>query len=379
MEFFNPYEDVLDIQMTEYGKSLFSQGKFRPRFYSFSDEGVIYNSQKNQSPVSQIEKQNEIGKRISGEDVIYNKILQRRFSVNYEKTIIGTLLPASDAKEEGTDFSTKVQEKFSNNSEQEKLYYSNLAIINSLGNLKIGSQNSPAFKVFVGTSNISGSSQFYSAQTTETSGHEQLLIPQIDIEMIARTTIVDFDSPNDSPIKLSQQQLENLLSFSGDRVLADNGIPIVETPDLFLIIEEENVDFDITNYEIEVYDIGDVVSSKTGNYPLRKLEHRLSDEDFETVDNILLSKKEKDTLTFSNSINTFYANEALDFNRVDYYIDILTDYSQILDPRVLCAYQAELKSLGFDTEFVECPDVTTPEFQEQNIYVSGNGPIENCP
>ena len=42
MEFFNDKEDVFDIQMTQFGKYLLSKGKFKPKFYSFSDDNVIY-------------------------------------------------------------------------------------------------------------------------------------------------------------------------------------------------------------------------------------------------------------------------------------------------------------------------------------------------
>ena len=44
MEFFNRKENVIDIQMTSYGKHLLSMGKFKPAFYSFHDNDVIYNS-----------------------------------------------------------------------------------------------------------------------------------------------------------------------------------------------------------------------------------------------------------------------------------------------------------------------------------------------
>ena len=42
MEFFNRKEEVIDIKMTQYGKKRYSEGKFNPKFYSFSDEDVIY-------------------------------------------------------------------------------------------------------------------------------------------------------------------------------------------------------------------------------------------------------------------------------------------------------------------------------------------------
>ena len=44
MEFFNRKEEVIDIQLTQYGKHLLSKGKFKPSFYAFYDDDVLYNS-----------------------------------------------------------------------------------------------------------------------------------------------------------------------------------------------------------------------------------------------------------------------------------------------------------------------------------------------
>ena len=38
MAFFNKKEEVMDIELTQYGKYLLSQGKFKPVFYAFFDE-----------------------------------------------------------------------------------------------------------------------------------------------------------------------------------------------------------------------------------------------------------------------------------------------------------------------------------------------------
>ena len=42
MVFFNTKEEVLDIQLTPYGKSLLSKGKWKPVYYEFFDDDVIY-------------------------------------------------------------------------------------------------------------------------------------------------------------------------------------------------------------------------------------------------------------------------------------------------------------------------------------------------
>ena len=45
MKFLDGKEQVIDIQLTSYGKYLLSKGKFRPHFYSFYDDGVLYDSE----------------------------------------------------------------------------------------------------------------------------------------------------------------------------------------------------------------------------------------------------------------------------------------------------------------------------------------------
>ena len=44
MEFFNRKEEVLDIELTQYGKYLLSIGEFKPAYYAFYDDDVIYDS-----------------------------------------------------------------------------------------------------------------------------------------------------------------------------------------------------------------------------------------------------------------------------------------------------------------------------------------------
>ena len=42
MEFFNKKEEVLDLQLTEYGKYLLSQGRMKPVYYAFYDDEILY-------------------------------------------------------------------------------------------------------------------------------------------------------------------------------------------------------------------------------------------------------------------------------------------------------------------------------------------------
>ena len=43
--FFNKKEEVINIELSSYGKHLFSSGKFRPAFYSFYDNDILYDGE----------------------------------------------------------------------------------------------------------------------------------------------------------------------------------------------------------------------------------------------------------------------------------------------------------------------------------------------
>ncbi len=44
MEFFDTKEEVLDVELTQYGKKLLSLGKLKPQLYAFFDDDIIYDS-----------------------------------------------------------------------------------------------------------------------------------------------------------------------------------------------------------------------------------------------------------------------------------------------------------------------------------------------
>lgn len=44
MVFFDKQQEVMDIQLTQYGKYLYSIGSFKPEFYDFFDDDILYDS-----------------------------------------------------------------------------------------------------------------------------------------------------------------------------------------------------------------------------------------------------------------------------------------------------------------------------------------------
>lgn len=70
MSFFNDKEEVINIELTQHGKKLLSDGKFKPVFYSFHDDDILYDI----SYADCTETQNNIQKRILNETPITKPI-----------------------------------------------------------------------------------------------------------------------------------------------------------------------------------------------------------------------------------------------------------------------------------------------------------------
>jgi hypothetical protein len=65
-QFINRQEEVLEIELTPYGKYLFSQGKFDPQYYSFYDDDILYDGIFG----GLIETQNDIATRVKNTERI---------------------------------------------------------------------------------------------------------------------------------------------------------------------------------------------------------------------------------------------------------------------------------------------------------------------
>ena len=148
MTFFNQKENVLELKLTNYGEDLLSMGKFKPVFYSFSDEGVNYNFS------SSGEGQNDIDGRIKT-DTPYLRVQKNRFSnLNDEKTKSINIV--------GVDFETEIAKR------------------ESLGKCDTIGSGSSRIKIFVLDNEIESANNFYTSSNNE---RPDLPIPQINITL----------------------------------------------------------------------------------------------------------------------------------------------------------------------------------------------------
>lgn len=90
MSFFDSKEEVINIELTQYGKRLLSEGRFMPVYYSFHDDDVLYDS-----TFGEIikEKQNNIEERIFNETPLTKPVyvyseLDKNFKINEQNVKI---------------------------------------------------------------------------------------------------------------------------------------------------------------------------------------------------------------------------------------------------------------------------------------------------
>jgi len=386
MKYFDSKQDVLDIQLTPYGKFLHSKGKFDPKFFSFSDNDVLYNSVRG----GFIETQNQTNNRIINETP-YTRLIAR-----------------NDPVKQGSTDTTQ----FENSQKQGNLFDSLNAKINSLGNVNLGSQIGPSLKIYVLEGDLLSTANFLTSSVVslqENKKHHPLNIPQLEMALTYKSSVVDSNKPenvfnlDNRPGAINRREAyEDPAQLSTDissKVFSDNGKIVILPQTLMIVIEEENTNNSIDNFELEIYEIMDAVSQDTGNYELRKLRFEKSLEEFELKNNVLIEREEKEKLEekLSELIVRISRTDAVDpaenspednkisleeirlQQQASYYFEIGSDYEGTVDTNRLCQYIRLLKARGFALDLpYDCPDLGSLNVVKSDIYASEIISPEKC-
>jgi len=367
MPFFDSKEEVLDIQLTDYGKQLLYQGKFKPAFYSFEDTDVIYNRERASNIA---ETQNSVDSRIK-EETIYNKIISKISPINY--------LNESPVEP---------------NLDTQNSYQTIRSKINSLGNIKTrfldGQQSqTPNIKItFLSADGISGYSNTYNPTASGSSGFQPLQIPQFSIDSILRSTVVSSDyigvpakDPGqeiDTNIDPALRTFKNVIvSYDQELILPDSSLIYMALNPVYVLVEEENGENTYDNYEIEVYEVTDEVDDITGFEKLKKLDFVKHFLDLQIEDNKLKSTTEQLQNEFRLSIESGEA--VADTTKVESYFDLYTDYyGEVIDSEI-CRLVSSLKSQGFVVDTgIQCPENSFDNVIKSDIYKADQEIIDKC-
>ena len=344
MKFLNKKEQVMDFKLTSYGHYLMSIGKFKPEFYAFFDDNVIYDGQYGQIS----ESANKIHDRIKNNtQYLESQVLFQE--VETELNVVDGSLSFYES-----DVTPIMKEP------RKDIYRfdSMIGDAHLVGDTNIA----PAWKIASLNGNISSSALKDSVNDYN--------IPQINITLNYRKIIApiaedNFDSfLSPAPADANSQALPEFAARS--RQFADNKIIKLQNDDLVIYAEELNTELLNENFDIEVFQI------LTGALPARcptcvkqdKLDRKYFEEDFGKIRGGLMDDK-----SISPTLNTGFSQGAAASlsSSVAYYFDIVRDNN--MNARLACK-GAELfnkQSLYINLDF-DCENFTEPTIGTADIY-----------
>jgi|ETNvirnome_2_300_1030623.scaffolds.fasta_scaffold00082_9 hypothetical protein len=290
--FFNKKEEVIDLQLTEYGKYLLSLGKFRPEYYSFHDDDILYDSQYGGFS----EAQNDTNGRILDDTPslkVIRQITSAETRVNQFVSSVETSYDESTIATASSDIAFAFDQQ---------TFEDRINLLNEpLGTSTLSNQYVPAWSIDVAMNNISSSANQISVRNeswdagvpTFTSGTIQQ-IPQLNI-------VIDY--------KTYARDGEYTVNAISDYLNAE--IYLALKPNyLFLDVLEENTDYLKENFDIEVFHSGSVQEDNQVLQP--------EDPNLELIQMAFLNDDSVNEPQKLDNPDDTYPN-------VEYYMDILVD------------------------------------------------------
>lgn len=251
MTFFNKKEEVLDIQLTQYGKHLLSMGKFKPVYYQFFDDDVIYDSQ---YAGIEDELQKDIEARIKEVPRPHTqytfagaeKEIRRQPQSNPSNMWLPPYMRRflNPRKGTGTDYYIPYNLK-------------HRILTMPLGNSEVGKQTKPAWNI------RSLRRKFSDTITFITGTYSNLKIPRLTLENIEFKLTVASDNSGltytvgDSGDTISDNKLASPTSNFNNLSsrFEDNTFIQVQEDYILLDLRELNTEFEQENFEIEIYSV----------------------------------------------------------------------------------------------------------------------------
>jgi hypothetical protein len=313
MTYFNKKEEVLDIELTQYGKHLLSIGKLSPTYYRFFDDDILYDGQ-----YANIEEtQNDIHPRIT--DATPNKKTQHNY-IGLETQ----LKVDYDSKQK--PYTVAEHKKIIMPPVVEKEYVLN----DPLGTSNMGEDIAPNFNLGL----LRGEIDSFSNQLI--SPYQALSIPQVDITLSQKLQVRNLNTVG----------IGNTDPELASPIFEDGTFIGVYPEHVLAIFTELGAPFRKENFNIEVYEVIDV-SASVGT----KLENELRQLSFATnpspaiVNGILLDKEQ-------------IRKRPVDLtpDHVEYFFEILVDDE--ISEGTICENASRLKSLNISLDKeINCPDL----------------------
>ena len=323
MTFFDKKEDVIDIELTPYGKHLLSLGKMKPMYYAFFDDDILYNVEQVQS-ASLTEENTESFERITSTTPTLRPM----------KSFIGV-----ETQINREDFYL-AEKKISYPSVNERVHY----LLNPIGTNDQTAVQSPAWEVTFVQGDINSATKIIESNTY---GYQQ--IPQVETDITYTMTIRNENThPQDSRGRESSPYVPSSTVYS------DGSYIHLEPQQILLNLLEKNGFVFKDGLEVEVFIVDEVDSNILK--PLKFVKRKQS-----VIDNKLIDEVEQEEVEIDESY-------------VEYYFDLRVDKEIPEDD--ICEGLIELKSKDIYLDLdVECID---REGIDINIYGTRVTDIEDC-
>jgi len=320
--FLNKKQDVIDFKLTSYGKHLLGRGNFKPIYYAFFDDNILYDSQY----AGLAEVQNETRKRIKEEtQYLEGLTLFRDLEEINNRDGVGEI----------NFFTVDIEPSLE--SPRKDIFRFDQVLGDAY--LQGGAQVAPAWKV-VSLHNKILSSSFLDAQNNSR-------VPQLHLTASYTLRTMTAESYyNDSYNSIEPRDFELATTE-----FIDKKIIFLERDDSLFYIEEMNTELLTKNFEIEVFEFSDKVVGEEFQHLKRKYFPKIppqiidgymtmptnADESLpeETVEGSYLDRDDIGStlspqdvkyyfdLVLDADIPSYYACKAAsNFNKDSYYVDL---------------------------------------------------------
>lgn len=334
MTFFNTKEEVVEIELTPYGKHLLSKGQFVPQYYEFYDDDIMYDSEYGGTT----EPQEEIQSRINS---------TKRTKTQYAFVGADTRFKQY-AQSNGQDANLSLEKR------------KNFSFpVLPLGNSSIGAVNVPSTSIKF--RNIEISSNYQSNLNNLPNSIKAVELETKELKLTVRQK-TDDEAPYE-PFVLedanSDLRVNNYVSTKqvNEIVAGSKRFEIVkEDPYILIDISESEIELSNDNYELYLYELDTDAEGNEVEKPLHFPKQRKN-----VVDGILLDPSEM-------AVDRAPIGEA----NVGRYFNILTDRE--IPPNILCMHltDEEIQKLvqieGYD---IDCRKIRTlQKLENPEMFIS---------
>ena len=332
MEFFNKKEEVLDLQLTQYGKYLLSIGKLNPAYYTLHDDNVIYDRQFSNS--SSAELQNEARVRIQTD----TPTLKTQYNFVSLDSMQSKAADFQDDKERTGGLTRPLA-------------------TSNLGSDKIPSWNISA----LGGMLLTGSTTSVISSSASAIVQE---IPQIGAEVTYHITpkMIDNTFTEGELEEIAQGKADGIpqdvlqgldITFSTE-ILSDGSSFSIDKDDLILQIVEDNAPMGNDNFEVEIFQVETEEDTISGVTTEKLIPMVFKKEPILIVNDILVEAVEEDDVEIDSTF-------------VEYYFDLELDGEISSD--IMCSKLTNADKDVYKYAFKEfaCPDIQ-PNYQYLSPY-----------